>query len=67
MATIMAEEIGHFLGGTITKVLTEDGRIFYVDHRLKSKTRGKVFNNHPDLKSARVVDVKLDIEKTKKF
>jgi hypothetical protein len=48
-------------GGTYTFV--QDGITYYVDQRLNSKTRGKVYDKYPGHDDAKIVNIKIPREK----
>ena len=54
-------EKNSYLDGGTQQVMTDDGDIYYVDHRMGSPTDGKVFNHYPDDKNAVQLDVDVDI------
>lgn len=51
----------NYLDGGTEQVVTEDGEIYYVDHRLGSPTDGKVFDHYPDDHGAKQLDLMLEI------
>ena len=52
-----AKVIGKYNHGAVKKLQTADGKQYFLDNRINSKTRGKIFDIHPDLKSAKQVDI----------
>ena len=50
-----------YLDGGTEQVMTNNGEeIYYIDHRIGSKTDGKVFNHYPDDKET-PLDIELEI------
>lgn len=42
-----AKVVGKFRDGGTTKVLATDGKHYWVDHRIGSKTKGQVYDRYP--------------------
>ena len=61
MKTIDVKEISMYKDGGTTVYKSTKGKLYYKDGRLRTETKGKIYDRYPSDEGAKLLDVKLEI------
>lgn len=59
---IKGKHVSTFKDGGTKRVLGEDNNEYYIDNRINSKTKGKIYDRHPSLLGAKQLNLEIEIE-----